>query len=143
MPMGGTGFRLDAAQRSVLERLVRACGVKDWGKALSGLKTGVEGSIVAWSEFSELRVTPQGVVLVSGLVALLTKSSQPIIGLIRTRVAALLPGIVREIEGRALRLSNHGPGSTRIVTQAFRAKVSRAMRLFPRDAVAYHWTSDI
>ena len=59
--MGGTSFRLDAAQRSILERLVRACGVKDWGKALSGLKTGVEGSIVAWSEFSELRVTPQGV----------------------------------------------------------------------------------
>jgi hypothetical protein len=102
-------FRLDAAQRSDLERLVRGCGVKDWGKALSELRTGVEGSIVAWMELKALQVTPQDVAQLSGLVALLTASSQPSIGLIRTRVAALSLGIVREIEGRASRLSDHAP----------------------------------
>lgn len=107
--MGAGSFRLDAAQRSDLERLVRGCGVKDWGKALSELHKRVESSIVAWMELKALQVTPQDVVQLSGLVALLTAFSQPSIGLIRTRVAALSLGIVREIEGRASRLSDHAP----------------------------------
>lgn len=102
-----TPFKLNEDQRSDLQRLIRSRSVKDWSKASAALMAGVEGSVVAWSKLSELHVTHQGVIQLSALVALLTASPQPSIGLIRTRVAALPPGIVRHIEGRALRLSDH------------------------------------
>ena len=101
-----TPFKLDEDQRSDLQRLIRSNSVKDWSKASAALMAGVEGSVMAWSELSELRVTRQGIVQLSALVALLTASPQPSIVLIRKRVAALPPRIVRHIEGRALRLSD-------------------------------------
>jgi hypothetical protein len=101
-----TPFKLDEDKRSDLQRLIRSSSVKDWSKASATLMAGVEGSVAAWSELSELHVTPKGVVQLSGLVALLTGSPQPSIAQIRMRVASLPPGIVRHIEGRALRLSD-------------------------------------
>ncbi|MEI6800023.1 MAG: hypothetical protein WCO04_12530 [Pseudomonadota bacterium] len=98
-------FTLNPDQRGDLERLIRAGSVKDWSGATAALAERIEASISAWSAARDMGVTAQGLAHLSRLVKLLTSSGAPKIGLIRTRVAALPPGIVREIEGRASRLS--------------------------------------
>lgn len=98
-------FKLDADQRGDVDRLIRSISVEDWSSVATALATGIEASISAWSAARDVRVAAPELSQLSRLVQLLTSTGAPKIGLIRTRVAALPPGIVREIEGRASRLS--------------------------------------
>lgn len=98
-------FTLFLDQRDDVERLLRSSSVKDWSGVAAALAERIEVSISAWSAARDMGVTARGLAHLSRLVQLLTSSGAPKIGLIRARVANLPPGIVREIEGRASRLS--------------------------------------
>lgn len=93
-------FSLDQAQRDDIIRIVLSGDRQDWRKASKALAARVEASISAWSKSNDLRITPRDRNHLSALVALLTPSDRPKVGVIRARVSKLPTGIVRQIEGR-------------------------------------------
>lgn len=100
-------FRLDHDQRNALYGLVQSSLSGDWLNVARSLYARIEASVSASLAASNEQTRPEDQARLRHLVRAIAPPHIPSIGLMRTRIFALSPSIIRQIEARASRVAVH------------------------------------